>query len=198
LRAYPSFTGIAATAEADHVGRPQRSSDCRRQRVSLVTSPLPIPGDWKAFGLGNLPAVRPSLPIRPRQMGTRCWSTPQPIGEAPHAVAAVDLGPVGDLSAGGPSEGSLHQHGLPSLRRTGRRTGRNKRPVGSPDPDYPVKRQATEFVRSLGVMAPNASLCLIPLPHETELRSIISFGHHFFKRFSESCLKFQLGKAIVV
>jgi transposase len=36
-----------------------------------------------------------------------------------------------------------------SLRKTGRRTGRSKLRVGSPDPDYVVKRQQVEAVRNL-------------------------------------------------
>jgi len=36
-----------------------------------------------------------------------------------------------------------------SLRKTGRRTGRSKLRVGSPDPDYVVKRQVIEDMRSL-------------------------------------------------
>jgi transposase len=38
---------------------------------------------------------------------------------------------------------------LNSLRNTGRRTGRSKLRVGSPDPDYTVKRQQVEAVRNL-------------------------------------------------
>lgn len=36
-----------------------------------------------------------------------------------------------------------------SLRKTGRRTGRSKLRVGSPDPEYVVKRQVIEGMRSL-------------------------------------------------
>ena len=36
-----------------------------------------------------------------------------------------------------------------SLRKTGRRTGRSKLRVGSPDPDYTAKREHTEAVKSL-------------------------------------------------
>ena len=36
-----------------------------------------------------------------------------------------------------------------SLRKTGRRTGRNKLRVGSPDPDYIAKRQHTKGVQNL-------------------------------------------------
>lgn len=38
-----------------------------------------------------------------------------------------------------------------SLRKTGRRTGRNKLRVGSPDPDYAMKREHTEAVQNLAL-----------------------------------------------
>jgi len=38
-----------------------------------------------------------------------------------------------------------------SLRKTGRRTGRSKLRVGSPDPDYVVKRQHVQAVLSLAL-----------------------------------------------
>ena len=56
-----------------------------------------------------------------------------------------------------------------SLRKTGRRTGRSKLRVGSPDPDYTKKRQSISNLRSLATEEQLTSSCIELIAEDTQL-----------------------------